>query len=114
MACIANSDICIFAGDDLRIEVEVKDQYGNQVDITTVTSITWKVANTPTSAPIVTKTFTTDISISPLDTFVFNLVPADTTSLSGRYYHEAEIVTSTGKTYTVLTGYLTVKNSLIG
>lgn len=113
MSCISNSDLCMHSGDDLQVIIEVRDQDGQLVDISDAQDITWSLSNSPTTAAIVTKSLGVDISIASPTTFVFDLVPADTSALNGSYYHEAEIITSSGLTYTVLNGRVTIKPTLI-
>ena len=113
MSCTIKSDLCLHSGDDLRVVVGVRDQDGQLVDITNVQSITWSLSNSPTTAAIITKTLGAGISIASPTTFVFDLVPADTSALNGSYYQEAEIITSSGLTYTVMNGRVIIKPTLI-
>ena len=113
MSCKITSDLCIFRGDDLRVVVEVRDQDNQLVDISDASEITWSLSNSPNTAAIITKTLGVGISINNPTSFVFDIVPGDTSALNGSYYQEAEIVTSGGFTYTAMSGRVIIKPTLI-
>lgn len=106
----------IFSGDDLRIIATVRDQAGNLIDITNA-SIRWALSADSRSPKLLEKTtaLTGSAAITKMNAseFFFDLVPADTQSLDGVYYHEVDITTSGGKTYTVLHGPAIIKPNLL-
>jgi hypothetical protein len=99
------------AGDDLDINVTVAD-----LDITGA-AVRWeafpwpdydpKVASEPSETPVITKLTGSGITITdgPAGEFTVALVAADTDTLEGYYFHEAQIVLG-GKTHTVMRGLL--------
>lgn len=46
-------------------------------------------------------------------TFAFTLIHADTDSLQGTYYHEAEVLDSAGSTFKPMRGYVTINRGAI-
>lgn len=113
MGCFKQTELCIGSGDDLRVIVEVYDESGSLVDISGASGITWSVAPNVNSAAVITKTLGAGISINTPTSFVFDILPADTSALQGSYYHEAEIITSGAKTYTAMSGRFLIKPTLI-
>ena len=112
-----SNSVEIFAGDDRRINIPVKDQSGTAVDISGAQSIEAAVANKPGASALVTKTLagSTVVITGSNDEFYFDLTAADTgTTLgAGSYTLEAEIVTSAGLTYTVKQIPLRIKPTVI-
>jgi hypothetical protein len=104
----------MFSGDTLRVICEVRDETGALMDVSAAQSIQWRLAQSPQSAAIVSKT-TADGSLTKTSGagFYFDILPADTAALDGRYYHEAQVVTSTGAVYTVMAGYIRIRPDLI-
>jgi hypothetical protein len=107
-------DIDMFSGDTLRVIVEVRDQSGALMDVSAAQTITWRAAPTPGGTQVISKsTSTANLTKTSGAGFFFDLLPADTAALDGRYYHEAQVVTSTGAVYTVMSGALRVRPDLI-
>lgn len=113
MSCCNTQNICLFSGDDLRVFIEVYDTTGAPVDISSAESIVWAFAKNADSSIIVQKTLGVDLFIANPTSFFFDLVPADTDTISGSYYHEARIVTDQDLIYTGVSGQLKIKKSLI-
>ena len=109
-----NQDFTIWSGDDKVITVTVYDNDDVIVDITAAT-ITWQLSQNVNSAALITKTVGSGIALSDPTNgqFTVTLDPADTASLSGRYYHEAEITDSSGNVNTGLVGHATIKTDAI-
>jgi hypothetical protein len=106
-------DLEMFRGDDLRVIVEVRDQDNNPVDISDAVSITWAVANSATSEILLQKELGDGITINTDTSFFFDISSAESATLDGRCYQEAEVVTDQNKTYTVMSGAFIVKKALI-
>lgn len=98
----------MFAGDNLRLRAPVVDQLGVAVDISTASAIRFAFAAKPGATPLFTKTLASGIFVDGASVFIVDLEPADTASLSGVFYYEADVVNSAGDTYTVLSGYLKI------
>lgn len=108
-----NQNFEIYQGDTKNIVVTVSNNDGTLMDITAV-SIKWrlKIKNTIS----IDKT-TTNGGISITDSvngkFTIHLVPSDTTSITGNFYHEAEITDVLGNVSTIFTGVAKVIKSII-
>jgi len=114
-SCSTQASFAMFAGDDIRFRISVQDQDTNPVDVSTATDIRFALANQAASTPLFTKSLSNGIFVDSANVFMVDLVPADTEGLNGKYYFEADITNLSGNTYTVLTGYITVKPvSLVG
>ena len=104
----------MFSGDDLRLQVEVRDQNGNLIDISSATEIEWQMARDNNSAPEITKTLSGGgIAIADPNTFQLDIGASETGALRGSYYHEAEVETDQGKIYTAIFGRVTIRRDLI-
>jgi hypothetical protein len=105
----------IHAGDSRDIVVTVTDSQGAAVDLTGA-AVAWQLARSAGSAAaVVSKSLGAGIAITdgPNGVFTVTLDPADTESLTGLYYHEAEVTDAAGNRSTVLTGVATVIPTLI-
>lgn len=109
-----NQDFLMWSGDDKVITVTVYDNDDNVVNITGAT-ITWQLSQNIDSSALITKTVGSGIALSdPVNgQFTITLEPADTASLAGRYYHEAQITDSSGDISTGLVGHATIKTDAI-
>ena len=72
----------------------------------------------PSGSPLITKTNQSgggglDILESPAMTFTLQLSNADTALPLGNYYHEAVVIDEIGERVTILSGIMTVTQSLI-
>ena len=108
MAAKTAQDFEMHSGDTKEITITVTDSVGSIV-VLAGTIIAWGLYTAPgVSTATVTKTTTAgDIAISG-NTCVFTLAPADTTSLTGRYYHELEVTDASGVVETTTTGWITI------
>ena len=114
MGCYRNETICIFRRDDKDLEFSVDDGKGNPVDISEVQSIEWKMARNVNAVPVISKSWPDDIVIDGTGTkFTVPLSSADTDVDPGSYYHEAQIVSGDGDTYTVQYGSIRIRQDLI-
>lgn len=103
-----NQNFEMYAGDTKNIEVTIAG-----VNLTGA-SVKWALKRTVYEADaVISKDTTGGISITNASggVFVIALAPGDTTSLSGDYYHEAEITDSASNVSTVFTGKATINLS---
>lgn len=104
-----------YAGDSLVIAVTTKTTSGERVDLMNA-DISWVLAESVSSSPVLLKTVSGgDIVVTDAEQgeFEIKLVPTDTESLSGSYYHEAEVVDSAGNESTIFVGSFDIKESAL-
>lgn len=113
--CTTREDFCIVQGDDLRATVSVYDQSREEMDIQGAQSIRWWAARSVRHEPAIKKELDAgSLSLGGPNVFFFDLWPQDTDDLApGNYYHEAEVITASGRVYTVMTGSLRIEPQLI-
>lgn len=101
-------------GDDKRFRVNVVDQNGTPVDISSSTEIVFKIANRVRSPAILTKSLTTGtILIGVNSQFYFDISDTESANLPpGNLYCEARITNSDGDRQTVGAGRFTVQDTL--
>ena len=109
----------MFAGDTKRINFTITDASTNDVfDLTGATAM-WQASRArPTgfsSTPVIIKTENNGLEIVDVIGGAISvlLTPADTTSLSGDYYHELQLVDADGDIATAYSGTFTIKKALI-
>ena len=97
------------SGDSRRLQFTVTDAAGAAVDLTGAT-ITWALATKLGGTTLLTKTIGAGITVNGASAGQFYVAvdPADTASLAGTYYHEAEVVDALANKATVAVGTLTV------
>jgi len=113
MSCCRPQKICLPQGDDARIIVECVDGSGLPVDISGALSIKWAAARNVSDAAVITKTLLSGIVINSPTSFYFDITDTESESLSGNYYHEAEVINDQGLVYTPLFGQLSISKTLI-
>jgi hypothetical protein len=105
-----NQNITAWKGNKIAIVVFIEDAT-NLVGFTAK----WAMAVNPDSAPIITKTTPSGISINGL-TVTITINGNETNQSSGiapgDYYHELTLYDETSATFTALTGTLTLKDVL--
>lgn len=109
-------DLSFHAGDDKRLEVTVYDADGEVVDLTGITAARWSLAKTVNSTAIVTHSIVDgNISVESATDGRLNIIidAADTASIRGVYYHEAEITDGAGNVGTILYGSVTISPALL-
>lgn len=111
-----NINFSLVAGDDKTLNVDVTDDAGDPVAITSAT-INWKVAKNVKGPVVITKaTGGSGIAITSGSggLFTITLTDGDTEDLPpGDYYHECQITFSGGAIATVLRGTMTIEPALI-
>ena len=109
------TDFNMTAGDTKTVAVNVieKDD-GSATDITGAT-IAWKVVQSLRGTVLISKSTADGISITSGTggTFTITLDAADTASMLGDYYHEAQITFTDSEIATVLKGKMTVEPGLV-
>ena len=107
-------DFEIVSGDNSSVQFDVTNQSGAVVDITSATA-TWALARRNHSTTLVSKTVGDGITIvdGPNGVLLVSLDQTDTASLSGDYYHELQIVQSSGRKTTAAYGTASVLTDLI-
>lgn len=131
-----NQNIVVWRGDALRIRVPVARLDGAPVDVSGAENIIWSAAKNPSDTPVVTKEYVTGgVQLAGQDEFIVDLDSDDTAlftetvywpeysaatsnvidrrSIDASYYHEARIIRDGGAPYTVISGRLFVRTSLI-
>jgi hypothetical protein len=112
MTAAVNQDFTTFAGDAIAPVFAVVNAAGGAVDISAVSDIRWTCRRNAAGPIILTKTkIASQIAFVNTGTdgqFQVNLLPTDTTGLSGYYVHSAQIIDGAGNPTTVATGRMRV------
>lgn len=116
MTCITTAEICVPQHDALEVFIDVTDQDGALVDISTASEITFEVAAEVTSVtPEFAKTLSgSTLSMQSSSRILVPLEPADTGLAAATYYYELRIVNVAGDPATVLKGAFVVEDTMIG
>lgn len=104
----------MFAGDDRRLRVTVTDDAGQPKSLAGA-SIDWVMAQTPTSAPVLTKTLGSGIVVVDEDGGVFDVVLVETDTADktpAHYAHQSRVVDAAEDTVTVVSGWCHIKPSI--
>lgn len=97
------------AGDDKEIVATIVDEAGAAVD-TTGSTATYVIAEEPGGVAIISKTVGSGIAVgggASNNEVTITIDDNDTITFSGQYYHELELIDTTGKVYTAFVGYIT-------
>jgi hypothetical protein len=111
-----SQNFTLYQGDDLVLQVTVKNPDGTVKDLTGASSIKWAMAKAAKGTALLSKTLGAGITNAAPLTGVFEVTIAqgDTPTIAaGAYYHEAELVDAAGKKSTVLVGTATIVQALI-
>lgn len=116
MTCIATAEICIPQHDAKDIYIDVVDENGLAVDISTASEITFIVAvDVEAVAILVTKTLTGGgLSLQTSSQIKVPFDSADTGLAAGVYYHETRVVNVASDPATVLSGAFEIQDTRIG
>jgi len=108
---LLNESASFFQGDDETIQVTVEDENRDAVDISGASSITYQITDSSGSSQLSKTMSGGGISITDGSDGVFKVTIAsgDTSSLSGNYSHEAELVD--GDTSTLFQGDLKIRGT---
>lgn len=116
MSTATEFDFEMHQGDTKRIVVTVKTPAGVVISLIGAQSIKWWVAKKVTSTTrLLEKAVGTGITVTDALHGVLQITisPNDTKTVSGPFYHELEVVDSTGDIGTVLRGTMTVVKALV-
>ena len=108
---MAEQNFSMHSGDILPVVFTVQTSAGVAVDVSTAASIIWKLALTPTSAAIFTKTVGDGLTVDE-EEVTWTPTAEDTEDLAGIYYHEMQIVDASGHKQT-RAGWLLIEGDLI-
>ncbi len=99
-------DLYEVSGNTIWLQIEMEDCDGETVSIASAQEIIYKLARTPDSTPIITKTLGIGITMLPGGTsFMIKLDATDTEPLVGLYYHEARLTDIAGNLSTTFYSY---------
>ena len=102
----------MFSGDSVLVNVTVRLRNGSLADLTGG-AFTYKVARTPKSEILLTKTNGDGIIVTGPGALQIQLDPPDTSDLVGDdYYHELRSTGASGAVTTLMYGTLTVNEDL--
>ncbi len=102
-----NQDMAFHAGTVHEVAIPLVDNTGAAVDVTGHTA-TWVLsASNEFTSPVLTKTVGSGITLSGTAGFILALAAADTTDLSGKYYHRLTDTNGTNVSV-VTTGQVTI------
>jgi hypothetical protein len=104
-----NQNFEMYAGDSKNIVVSVTDGASRALDITGA-SMKWILRPTQATASNIIEKSTPEI-ILDVYTATIKLLPEDTESLAGNYYHEAELTDQIGNVSTVMVGNVKINRS---
>lgn len=111
-----NQNFNIFESDDVGVQFTTTTTAGAAYDLTNAT-INWNLSLRPGSTPLIEKSTSNSGQItvkSPATDGIFtvNLIGTDTNGMAGRYYHEAQVIDSSGTARVVASGeaYIATSN----
>jgi hypothetical protein len=99
------TDFSLVAGDSKVIEITVTEADGSPTDITAA-NLLWTAAAQPFGTPLISKAGT--ITDGPGGVFDVSLVPSDTASMNGNFYHSAKITFADLSVSTIFLGLMAV------
>ncbi|WP_078548636.1 hypothetical protein [Litchfieldia alkalitelluris] len=100
-----NQSFTMIAGDTKNITVNVTNDSGTALNLSGAT-IKWVMKKRVTSTE--NDLLKTDITIVGDGVIQIKLVPIDTVSLRGTFYHECEVTDQYGNVSTIFTGNITI------
>ena len=110
---MADQNFSLHSGDSKSVTVNIVNAAGVAVDVSTASAVVYKVAASPGSEALVSKSLGSGISVAG-STVTITFAPADTATLAGGvYYHELEITDGDGNVQTAFTGYVLIEGDLI-
>lgn len=105
-------DFTMVSGDSRTLTIEITDDAGTPVDVSTSSDITYAIFR-QTGELLVTKTISEGVLIDESIVTV-TLDPADTADLvGGTYVHECQITAADDSVYTVLSGTIKILRDYI-
>lgn len=108
----------MFTGETKRLHVQVFDREGNPFDLSDIAQIQWEMQRdlTTDSGADLHKELGSGITIinAVEGRFRIEILPADTTSMAGQYYHEGRIYDALGNVATIFVGHAVLTKTAIG
>lgn len=105
-------DLTMYSGDSRTLNIEITDDTGAPVDVSTSSDITYGIFK-QTGEALVTKTISAGLLIAE-SVITVTLDPADTADLAGgTYVHECQVTTADDHVYTVLGGTIKILRDYI-
>lgn len=117
MTAIATVAICVPQHDAVELYINVTDETGVAVDISTASEITWIVSASvdDVGANLISKTLTGGtLSLQTDSQILIPLESADTDLTPGVYYHELRIINAIADPATPLKGTFEIEDTRIG
>lgn len=114
MAALVDQNDTMVSGDDKSIVFTCYEEDGvTTVNVSGATAVTWALGTGPSATPTLTKTLAAgQIAVSgSLATVTLDAI--DTAALSGKCYHELQLIDDAGDTFTGAKGYITIKRDMI-
>jgi len=105
-------DFTVRQGDSKIINITVIDEYSQPLNLYGITA-NWIMYKRNPDNPILQKTTVSGITLSVPTSGILTirLIPSDTETLLGRFYHECEITDTNGNISTVTEGSVTIFKS---
>jgi hypothetical protein len=102
-----NQNFSMYQGETKNLVVNVTKEDGTALDLTGST-VTWALRQRMSSmSNLITKSTPNQITISS-NTLTVHLIPSDTTSLKGSFYHECKMTDTSGNVSELFTGLATI------
>lgn len=110
-----NQNFEIVRGNDLRVTTEVRDNFGDPVDLSAATDVTWQVRQRAGLPLVLEKSLANGDFVFPTaNSLLFDITNAESADLSGaRYVHELQVTTAGGLIYSVLQGRIRVTQNIV-
>jgi hypothetical protein len=108
-------DLEMYSGDTLQITVTVKNTSNVAIDLSGAT-LSWALAKNVGDTALVTKTTANSgvVTVTAASGICrVDIVPADTSGIFGRHWHELEVTDSSGNVSTVIVGQLNIVRDLV-
>jgi hypothetical protein len=105
-----NQNFDMYAGDSKNIVISVVDEANKPLNVEGVT-VKWILRPTqPITAPNILDKTTPEIETAE-DKVTIKLLPQDTETLYGNFYHEAELTDQIGNVSTIMVGSIKINRS---
>lgn len=104
-----NQNFEMYAGDTKNIIIAVTDASGMALDLTAAT-VRWILKPPQPNAAIAISKSSPEIAID-IDRITIKLLPKDTETLFGNFYHEAELTDQIGNVSTIMVGTAKINRS---
>ena len=115
-----NQNFTLTSGDTRTLNYTLVDSANAPLNLSGVTTVKWGMSKlkddgTFSTTPVVNKSLSSGITITGVSTgeLSVSLLPADTATLAGNFYHELEIAIGADTVFTVSTGKATIVKDLL-